>query len=266
MKPLRILLTNDDGIAAPGLAILRAALAEIGEVFVVAPERPRSAIGHAVTLHKPLRLTEVTLEDGAGAWSSNGTPTDCVSLAYDVVMEGRVDLAFAGINDGANLGWDITYSGTVMAAMEAAILGMPAIAVSVAAEDRPAQHYGPAAAFSVELARKVVSRGLARHMLLNVNVPDMPQCAVRGVAVTSQGRREYTDRIAVRNDPRDKPYYWLAGALKDGCDEEGSDIRAVRDGYVSVTPIEIDMTAEAALPQLRDWWSPGAGHGPRRSK
>jgi 5'-nucleotidase len=263
MTPLRILLTNDDGIAAPGLAVLRAALADIGEVFTVAPERPRSAIGHAVTLHKPLRLAEVTLEDGADAWSSNGTPTDCVSLAYDVVMEGRADLAFAGINDGANLGWDITYSGTVMAAMEAAILGVPAIAVSVAVDERPASHYAPAAAFSVALARKVIAHGLPRHSLLNVNVPDLPEGELRGVAVTSQGRREYIDRIAVRNDPRDKPYYWLAGALKDGRGDEGSDIRAVRDGYVSVTPIEIDMTAEAVLPKLREWWPAASSLGSR---
>lgn len=254
MGRLRILLTNDDGIGAPGLLALKRALDPLGEVFAVAPERPRSAIGHAVTLHKPLRLLEVTLEDGSRAWSSNGTPSDCVSLAYDVVMERQADIAFAGINDGANLGWDITYSGTVMAAMESAILGIPSVAVSVATNGGPAAHYGPAAAFAATLAEKVIGEGLDSPTLLNVNVPDGEEHEIVGVAVTRQGRREYTDRIVVRNDPRDKPYYWLSGILKDDPSDDGSDISAVRDRRISVTPIGIDMTAGEMMQRLRRWW------------
>ena len=229
-------------------------LREIGEVFVVAPERPRSAIGHAVTLHKPLRLSEVTLGDGIRAWASNGTPTDCVSLAYEVVMECRADLAFAGINDGANLGWDITYSGTVMGALEAAILGIPTVAISVTGENGSSKHYEPAARFAQEAARKVLEEGLPPFTLLNVNVPDLPDRELRGVRVTTQGRREYTDRIVVREDPRGQRYYWLSGKLKDDDGDEGSDIVAVRSGYISVTPIEIDMTATGLLPTIRAWW------------
>lgn len=253
MRP-RILLTNDDGIHAPGLLALKRALEALGDVFVVAPERPRSAIGHAVTLHKPLRLTEVRLADGSQAWASNGTPTDCVSLAYDVVMERRVDLAFAGINEGANLGWDITYSGTVMGALEAAILGVPTVAVSVAGEQGAVRYYEPAANFAHEAACKVWERGLPRFTLLNVNVPDVPASSIRGVRVTTQGRREYTDRIVVRKDPRGLPYYWLSGTLKDDHSDGSSDIAAIREGFISVTPIEIDMTATELLPVLEEWW------------
>src|SRR5256714_12462462 len=148
-RSMRILLTNDDGIEARGIRILRQALLPLGEVFLVAPERPRSASGHSITLHKPLRLREISLEDGS-IWSSNGTPSDCVTLGFDVVMEGKADLVFSGINSGPNLGWDLTYSGTVSAAMEGAILGIPSIAISVAG-DRGPLDYGPAAEFAARL-------------------------------------------------------------------------------------------------------------------
>lgn len=254
MSRPRILITNDDGIGAPGLLALRQALDAVGDTFVVAPERPRSAIGHAVTLHKPLRLAQITLGDGSRAWSSNGTPTDCVSLAYDVVMQQRVDLAFAGINEGANLGWDITYSGTVMAALEAAILGIPTVAVSVVSGNGGVQNWSPAAEFACELARRILEHGLPPYTLLNVNVPDLPCESIRGVAVTTQGRREYTDRIVVRKDPRGQEYYWLSGVLKDDETDETTDIAAIRKGRIAVTPIQVDMTATTLLPVLRDWW------------
>lgn len=250
-------MTNDDGIHSRGLLALRQSLSAVGEVFVVAPERPRSAIGHAVTLHKPLRLNEVELEDGSRAWASNGTPTDCVSLAYDVVMQREVDLAFAGINEGANLGWDITYSGTVMGALESAILGIPSVAISVASENGKSQYLAPAAAFAAEIAVKVLENGLPPFTLLNVNVPDLPADRLCGVAVTTQGRREYTDRIVVRQDPRGVAYYWLSGTLKDDHADDDSDIAAVRRGCVAVTPIEVDMTATDLLPALRGWWPAG---------
>ena len=253
MSRLRILVTNDDGIYAPGLLALKQALDSLGDVFVLAPERPRSATGHAVTLHKPHRIFETRLADGSRAWASNGTPTDCVTLAFDVLMEQRADIAVAGINDGANLGWDITYSGTVMAALEAAILGIPSLAVSVATDGAPVLTFEPAALVARRLAENLGGLHHCGVSLLNVNLPNLQFSAIRGMKVTHQGRREYTDRTVTRMDPRDKPYYWISGALKDDPKENGSDISAVRAGYVSVTPIDIDMTAHAWIPTVEAW-------------
>ncbi len=261
MKRLRILVTNDDGIHAPGLLALKQALEPLGDVFVLAPERPRSATGHAVTLHKPLRIDEVKLADGTRAWASNGTPTDCVTLAYDVLMDQRADVAVAGINDGANLGWDITYSGTVMAALEAAILGVPALAVSVATDGAAVRTYEPAGEVARSVATKLAERGSTGFALVNINVPNLETTAIKGVRVTYQGRREYTDRTVTRTDPRDRPYYWISGELKDDPRENGSDISAVRAGLISVTPIEIDMTARAMMPLIESWF-PAERTGP----
>ncbi len=258
MNRLRILVTNDDGIFAPGLLALKQALQPLGDVFVLAPERPRSATGHAVTLHKPLRIHEVELADGSRAWASNGTPTDCVTLAFDVLMEQQADVAVAGINDGANLGWDITYSGTVMAALEAAILGIPALAVSVATDGAPVLTFEPAGVLARSLAERLAAHGPVEASLINVNVPNLPTGAIKGTRVTQQGRREYTDRTVTRTDPRDKPYYWISGMLKDDPRENGSDISAVRSGYISVTPIEIDMTAHAMMPTVESWFPTSA--------
>src|SRR5437773_8203092 len=162
---MRILLTNDDGINAPGIHALKRAIEPLGEIFMVAPERPRSASGHAITLHKPLRIDEVQLPDGTQGWASNGTPSDCVTLGFDVVMDGRVDLVFSGINAGPNLGWDLTYSGTVSAAMEGAILGVPSIAVSVAGERGP-YDFALAAGFARRLAEAVTEHGMEKWTLL----------------------------------------------------------------------------------------------------
>src|ERR1051325_3006401 len=158
---MRILLANDDGIHAPGIHAVKAAREELGEVFVVAPERPRSAAGHAITLHKPLRITETTLNDGTAAWAVSGTPTDCTTLGFDVIMEQKADLVFSGINAGPNLGWDVTYSGTVAAAIEGAILGYPAFAISVAGEGGVSD-FAPAAAFARRLAEQIRDRGIDR--------------------------------------------------------------------------------------------------------
>lgn len=255
MRNLRVLLTNDDGVHAPGLLALKKALADLGEVFVLAPDGPRSATGHAVTLHKPLRINETVLADGSRAWACNGTPTDCVTLAFDVLMKQKADVALAGINDGANLGWDITYSGTVMAALEASILGIPAIAVSIANNGEPTRTFDPAAAIARQVAERVVVSPPSEFTLVNINVPNLDEADIRGVAVTHQGKREYTDRTVTRMDPRDRPYYWISGALKDDPRENGSDISAIRRGMISVTPLDIDMTATHLLGKLAQWWS-----------
>jgi 5'-nucleotidase len=251
MRLMRILLTNDDGVHAPGMLALKRSLEGLGELFVVAPERPRSAAGHAVTLHKPLRLAETTLADGSRAWCSSGTPSDCVSLGFEVVMDGRADLLVSGINDGANLGWDLTYSGTVMAAMEGAILGLTAIAVSVSG---PApRRYDGAGPVAARVVRAVMRRGLPANVLLNVNVPSLDPSQLGEIVITRQGRREYIDRIVRRHDPAGREYYWLSGSVEDGVQPIDTDVGAVEAGMISVTPLQLDMTAHPVREDLAAW-------------
>ena len=249
---MRILLTNDDGINAPGIHALKKALDPLGTVFMVAPERPRSASGHAITLHKPLRIDEIQLPDGSLGWATNGTPSDCVTLGFDVVMDGRVDMVFSGINAGPNLGWDVTYSGTVSAAMEGAILGAPAVAISVAGDKGPFE-FEAAARFAARLALRVQANGLEPWTLLNVNVPPVQETEIRGISVTHQGKRQYVDRIDKRVDPSGRPYYWLSGSLKEDEPDSGSDVHAVLENRISVTPVHLDLTAPSMLEKLRAW-------------
>ncbi len=249
---MRVLLTNDDGIHAPGIHALLEELQPIGEIFVVAPEKPRSASGHAITLHKPLRLVETALPNGQVGWACSGTPTDCVTLGWDIVLGGKVDLVVSGINSGPNIGWDVTYSGTVSAAIEGAILGAPAIAVSVASETSPID-YSAAANFTSKLAMEVRDNGIDKWTLLNVNVPPLPAEQIKGVTVTHQGRRQYVDRIDKRTDPWGKDYYWLCGSLKDEIQDPLSDGHQVADGYISVTPIHLDLTAYSMIDRITGW-------------
>ncbi|MDQ2799725.1 MAG: 5'/3'-nucleotidase SurE [Armatimonadota bacterium] len=251
---MRILVTNDDGVQADGLFALSQALSEVGDVTVVAPERQQSATGHAITLHKPLRMTPTTLRDGSAAWMSNGTPSDCTTLGILEAMGGDVDLVVSGINHGPNLGWDLHYSGTVSAAIEAAIIGKPSLAVSVASWDKDI-HWTPVAQFAAQIAQWLVKHPLPPHTILNVNAPNLPQSDIKGVAVTTQGRRQYVDRIEKRLDPVGRPYYWLGGSLAEEAEgaETGSDVRAVADGLISITPIHLDLTAYALMPSLKEW-------------
>ena len=253
---MRILVTNDDGVQSDGLFALRNALAQIGDVTVVAPERQQSATGHAITLHKPLRLSPVTLRDGSPAFASNGTPSDCATLGIYEAMGGDVDLVVSGINHGPNLGWDIHYSGTVSAAIEAAIIGKSSLAVSVATWDADV-HWQPVADFAAKLAQWLTVHPLPPNTILNVNAPNLPQPEIKGVAVTTQGRRQYVDRIEKRHDPLGRPYFWLGGSLAEEAAgaEDGSDVRAVADGFLSITPIHLDMTAYALMPTLKEWES-----------
>ncbi len=255
---MRILLTNDDGIYAPGILAARAALDALGEVWMVAPERPRSAAGHAITLHKPLRITPLTLPNGMQGYATNGTPTDCVTLGLDVLMEGRCDLVVSGINSGPNLGWDLTYSGTVAAAIEGAVLNVPSFAISVAVQTGTIDlsggiDFGPAAAFTARLARQLLADPLPANTLLNVNVPPVPESELRGVAITHQGRREYVDRIVARTDPSGRPYYWQAGSIREDTPDPGSDVHAVLHNQISVTPVQLDLTAYPLLDRLQGW-------------
>jgi 5'-nucleotidase len=253
-KPLRILVCNDDGIHAPGLFALKAAIERAGhEVTICAPHRPRSAASHAITMHKPLRLQEFTFPDGSKGYSASGTPADCATLGLAELMNNRADLVVSGINHGANLGWDVIYSGTVAAAMEASILGFPSIAVSIASYDETL-HWDTAADFVAQtLIPKVVVNGLPPFTLLNVNAPNLPAESVRGVRLAIQGERHYIDRIEKRLDPSGRAYYWLSGHLLDGEPPVDADTRAVSEGYIAVTPIQLDMTAYAFMQNLREW-------------
>ena len=250
---MRILVTNDDGVQSDGLFALVSALREVGSVTVVAPERQQSATGHAITLHKPLRLSEVTLRDGSAAFASNGTPSDCAALGILEAMGGDVDLVVSGINHGPNLGWDVHYSGTVSAAIEAAMVGHASVAVSVASWDKDI-HWEPVAKFAAEVAKRLQTQPLPPHTILNINAPNLPQSALQGVAVTTQGRRQYVDRLEKRLDPVGRPYYWLGGSLAEEAAgaEAGSDVRAVADGKISLTPIHLDLTAYSLLPSLKE--------------
>jgi 5'-nucleotidase len=245
---MRILVTNDDGVAHPGLAALAGALGGLAEVVALAPERNWSASGHVKTMHKPLRLEATQLADGRPAVACTGAPSDCVAMALLGAVPGPIDLVVAGINPNANLGHDITYSGTVTAAMEAAIGGVPGIAVSL--DGQGVRDYEPAAAWALKVARAVLAHGLPPGLLLNVNVPRGP---IRGVRVTRQGLRVYRDELVERRDPRGRPYYWFGGAEPIGLAEPGTDVAALADGYVSITPLQLDLTAREALSGLAAW-------------
>jgi 5'-nucleotidase len=252
---MHILVTNDDGIQAAGLHALAQALRPLGDVTVLAPDRNWSASGHVKTMHRPLRVREVELPDGTPALSSDGAPSDCVALAVLGVLDRPIDMVVSGINPNANLGHDVTYSGTVTAAMEAAIQGLPGIAVSL---DTPEGHsgardYTPAAEVAASVARKVIQDGLPRGLVLNVNVPYGPRQGMRGVAVTRQGLRVYRDELVRRLDPRGRPYYWIGGESPSGLSEPDTDFWALRENYISITPLQLDLTAVEQLPLLRAW-------------
>jgi 5'-nucleotidase len=257
-----ILLTNDDGVQAEGILALKQAVDPLGEVIVVAPDRPRSASGHSITLHKPLRIHRAQLADGSPAYATTGTPSDCVTLALlDVLKDRRPDVVISGINAGPNLGWDLTYSGTVSAAMEGAIAGLPSFAISVVARGDHYQpeglDYGPAARMAAFMTRLLQEHPLPHHTLLNINVPPGP---LRGVTVTRQGVRTYPGRIEKRLDPSGRAYYWLGGDIPEDRLEEGTDVKAVADGYVSVTPIQLDLTDYPVLQEVaRKWDFTGVG-------
>jgi 5'-nucleotidase len=246
-----ILITNDDGIHAGGLLALREALAPLGEVVAVAPERPRSACGHAITLHKPLRVSRVAMAGGGDGFASNGTPADCVALGASQHLGGPPRLLAAGINLGPNLGIDMIYSGTVAAAMEAAICGIPSFAISVASYRWT--EFGAAAEFAGALARAVLEKGLPRGSFLNVNVPAVDRDQIAGVAITRPGSIRYENRIERRTDPRGGAYYWLTGDRLDQSDGEGSDVEAVNRKVISVTPVTLDFSDHSLAQELAGW-------------
>lgn len=251
-----VLLTNDDGIAAEGLAVLHDRFARDHEVYVAAPDRERSGSGHAITVFQPLMVHRVPLPGRrtagpARAYAVAGTPADCVKLAVTNLLPRRPDLVISGINRGPNLGADVFYSGTVSAAIEAAILGVPAMAVSLAAFD--GLDYSFAAGVACYLARRILENGLPPNTLLNVNVPATAPEAVAGIRVTRLSGPRWQDSYEERVDPRGHSYFWLKGEPWGGEPEPGTDTEAIRDNHVSVTPVYLDLTHHAILSQLEGW-------------
>ncbi len=235
----QILITNDDGVRSEGLKALADALAPLGEVTVVAPAKEASAVGHALTLHFPLRLEQL----GPRVYAVEGTPTDCVNIAVAVVFKGLPDLVVSGINKGWNLGDDVTYSGTVSGALEGALLGVPSIAVSLK-RTREGMDFTDAARAAARIAERVLAEGLPPRTFLNVNVP---RRVTHGFKVTRQATRNHVTAITERVDPKHRPYYWIDEAQDDWEAHEDCDYQAVKAGYITVTPLQPDLTAYAAM-------------------
>ena len=248
---MRFLVTNDDGYLAPGVRALARSLTALGEVAIVAPDREQSATSHSLTLHHPLRARKI--EDGL--WSVDGTPTDCVMLAVHALFEEKPDYVFSGINHGGNMGEDVLYSGTVSAAMEGTLLGIPSISISlVHGDERWLEGYEELVR---RLARRIVSEPerdvFQASTLLNINLPDRHSGEIRGLKVTTLGKRFYTDPVVIDKDPHGKTYYWIGGGAATWESPEGSDYWAVEQGYVSITPIHLDLTHHRVIDRLRKW-------------
>lgn len=247
----RILVTNDDGVESRGLLALKQALDPLGEVTVVAPDTNQSAVGHQKTLMRPLRVRERTLGDGSLGWSVDGSPTDAVSLAFLGFFDHGFDLVASGINYGANLGDDITYSGTVSAAMEAVINGCPAFAISQEYYEHP--DFTLAALAATQVARNILEHGLSPGELINVNVPAVPPEECGGFEITRLGKRVYQDELLRRVDPRGIPYYWIGGPPPSGLAVPGTDFHAVVHRRIAVTPIHLDLTGRRLLRRMKTW-------------
>jgi 5'-nucleotidase len=249
---MHILLTNDDGVNAPGLLALAQSMRELGDISVVAPSKNWSASGHVKTMHRPLRVWETQLADGSPALTSDGAPTDCVALAILGLVERPIDLVVSGINPHGNFGHDVTYSGTVMAAMEASIAGLPGVAVSLDSSEVPsnASDYRPAADAAAAIVGQLIHNPLPPSLFLNINIPCLPREDMRGVVITRQGSRIYRDALERRKDPQGNPYYWIGGDSPTGVVEPGTDFGAVAEGYISVTPLHLDLTAKHHIETL----------------
>ena len=239
-KKLLFLVTNDDGIHAPGLKVLFKRLHAVGRVVVVAPETERSAVAHAINIATPLRARKVTLAGGLQGYACSGTPVDCVKLAVRSLLRRKPDFVVSGVNSGFNLGMDILYSGTVAAALEGAILDIPSIAVSTSGVSE--KHFSTAAEAAIHVMELLRERGVGDSVAFNINVPAVETAALRGYRFTRQGRGRFHEDYEERTDPRGQSYYWLTGSVPNGPSEPESDIAAVAEGFVSVTPLSLDMT------------------------
>ena len=250
MNIKHIMLTNDDGVHAPGLKMLFQQSLDLGKTVIVAPEHDNSAASHSLTMSRPLRVREIA----ENIYTINGTPTDCVTIGIGKILPQKPDLVISGINPGPNLGDDVSYSGTVSAAIESTMLGIPSIAVSLAAESEPL-HYGTAAAFVARLAKIILEKGLPKDTLLNVNVPNTASEGIEGVAFTRRGRRLYDDAIKETFDPWGRQHYWIGGGTPSFDAGEDTDSAAISVNKISITPMHLDPTNYEALKFLQKDWS-----------
>lgn len=249
---MKIFLTNDDGIYSEGIQILKKQLDNIAEVIVIAPDRERSTIGHAMTLRKPLSIKEIKVNGDFWGYSVNGTPTDCIIIGLLEIMKNeKPDLIVSGINRGPNLGDDIIYSGTVSAAMEGALRNIPSLAISIAAyEDFK---FESAALFTKNLISNLVKNDLPKNLILNINVPNINYDEIKGIEITRHGKRVYQDEVKKINDPQGTTHYWLGGDLPEGKIETDTDFEAIYNRKVSITPLSLDLTNYNIMPKVKDW-------------
>lgn len=251
---MNILVTNDDGVWAPGVQTLAKSLTEVGNVVLVAPSEEKSAIGHGITIRDPIRVDEIKIEGLNKAWGLNGTPADCVKLGLQELLGCDCGLVISGINHGPNLGTDVLYSGTVSAAIEGVILGIPSLAVSLASWDY--RDFRVAAEITVGLVKKIINEGkvLPPGTLLNINIPPVEKEKIKGIRITGLGPREYENRFEKRLDPRGKPYYWSIGKLLPSTgDSPDLDTLAVENNYVSITPLQFDLTNYRIIQEIKEW-------------
>lgn len=248
---MRLLVTNDDGLNSPGLYKLVETLAKMADIYVVAPDRERSGTGHGITVYDPIMIKRVdSIEAARMAWVVYGTPADCVKLGLSALLPEPPDLVVSGINKGANLGWDVLYSGTVSAAMEGVIMGVPSIAVSLSSYE-DLEDYAFAARFTRAVCRQLERDGTDKDTIININVPAIPRSEIRGVRVTRLGSRRYDNVFEERKDPRGNTYFWLGGEVIDEDQEPDSDVAAVNEGFISVTPIHFDLTDYPLIEKYR---------------
>jgi 5'-nucleotidase len=248
-----ILITNDDGITAPGIHALVDAVKTLGTVIVVAPDSPQSGMGHAITIGDPLRLNKVDMFPGIDSWQCSGTPADCVKLARDKILHAKPDICLSGINHGANHSINVIYSGTMSAAMEAAIEGVPSIGFSLLDYKFDAD-FGLAKKVVYELASRMLARQMPAHLLLNVNIPKVPEDKFKGIKICRQAYAKWAEEFEHRVDPRGKDYFWMVGKFVNMDDGPGTDVEALHEGYASVVPIKIDFTDMKMKEWLEKEW------------
>ena len=249
-----ILVTNDDGVNSPGLIPLFNAMKELGDAYIVAPDRERSAVSHSLTMHRPLKVEEIRER----VYCINGTPTDCIAIGINKILPERPVLVASGINKGANLGDDITYSGTVSAAIESTMMDIPSFAISLAIERQPKklhQFFDTASRIAIEIGRYILEKSLPYDTLLNVNVPNVQINNIKGIKFTRQGKRTYDNSVQEILDPNGNQHYWIGGGEPYWEHGEDTDIQAIQSGYISVTPLHLDFTNYEALEFLKQRWS-----------
>jgi 5'-nucleotidase len=248
---MNILLTNDDGFKAPGLTALYKEIKKISQAYIVAPDKEQSAAGHAITISHPLRAKTVKKNGSLLGYAVNGTPADCIKLGLQALIKKNIDLVISGINPGPNIGVSVLYSGTVSAAVEAAILGVPAIAVSLTTYKNP--KFSFAAKFTSSLVQKIIKKRFPPHTLLNVNIPGLDKNKIKGVAVTTQCHSKFVESFEKRYDPRGNIYYWLTGYMESLDKRKNTDIGAIKQNKISITPVHFDMTNHNYIARIKKW-------------